>query len=208
MNGDKLFYMGDGDQYFSWSPDSKWLLVEYSPVLANSEVVLISADGKQEMINLTESGYGDASPIWVNGGKQMLWFSDRHGLRSYANSGTRQMDVYTMFFTKDSWDRFNMSKDDYALLKEIEKKEKEAKEKAKKEAEKKADKDKKKSKKKDDAKKDEVKKDSTLTFDWEGLKDRKKRLTLHSSKLGDAVLSILFLSFRFLLTKRNHLCSC
>lgn len=189
MNGDQLFYMGDGDQYFSWSPDSKWLLVEYSPVLANSEVVLISADGKQEMINLTESGYGDASPIWVNGGKQMLWFSDRHGLRSYANSGSRQMDVYTMFFTKDSWDRFNMSKDDYALLKEIEKKEKEAKEKAKKEAEKKVDKDKKKSKKKDDAKKDEVKKDSTLTFDWEGLKDRKKRLTLHSSKLGDAVLS-------------------
>eukprot|EP01029_Cantina_marsupialis_P006165 TRINITY_DN1670_c0_g1_i3.p1 TRINITY_DN1670_c0_g1~~TRINITY_DN1670_c0_g1_i3.p1 ORF type:complete len:1086 (-),score=193.78 TRINITY_DN1670_c0_g1_i3:68-3325(-) len=183
MNGDQLFYMGDGDQYFSWSPDSKWLLVEYSPVLANSEVVLIAADGKQKMINLTESGYGDASPIWVNGGKQMLWFSDRHGLRSYANSGSRQMDVYTMFFTKDSWDRFNMSKDDYALLKEIEKKEKEEKEKAKKEA----DKDKKKSKKKD--KKEEVKKDSTLTFDWDELKDRKKRLTLHSSKLADAVLS-------------------
>lgn len=186
MNGDKLFYMGEGDQYFSWSPDSKWLLVEYSPVLANSEVVMIAADGKQEMINLTESGYGDASPIWVNGGKQVLWFSDRHGLRSYANSGSRQMDVYTMFFTKDGWDRFNMSKDDYALLKDIEKKEKEAKEKAKKEAEKK---DKKKSKKKDDAKKDEVKKDSTLVFDWDGLKDRKKRLTLHSSKLSDAVLS-------------------
>lgn len=183
MNGDQLFYMGDGDQYFSWSPDSKWLLVEYSPVLANSEVVLIAADGKQKMINLTESGYGDASPIWVNGGKQMLWFSDRHGLRSYANSGSRQMDVYTMFFTKDSWDRFNMSKDEYALLKEIEKKEKEEKEKAKKEA----DKDKKKSKKKD--KKEEIKKDSTLTFDWDDMKDRKKRLTLHSSKLADAVLS-------------------
>ena len=182
MNGDQLFYMGEGDQYFAWSPDSKWLLVEYAPVLANSEVVLISADGKQEMINLTESGYGDAYPVWVNKGKQMLWFSDRHGLRSYANSGSRQMDVYTMFFTKDSWDRFNMSKDDYALLKEIEKKEKEKKDKEKKE------KDKNKSKK-DDKKKDKVKKDSTLTFDWDGLKDRKKRLTIHSSKLSDAVLS-------------------
>ncbi|MFA8434297.1 MAG: S41 family peptidase [Marinifilaceae bacterium] len=178
MNGDKLFYMGEGDQYFTWSPDSKWLLVEYSPVLANSEVVLIAADGKQEMINLTESGYGDASPIWVNGGKQMLWFSDRHGLRSYANSGSRQMDVYTMFFTKDGWDRFNMSKDDYALLKEIEKQAKKKKEEADK---------KKKSKKKN--KKEEVKKDSTLQFDWDGLKDRKKRLTIHSSKLSDAVLS-------------------
>eukprot|EP01029_Cantina_marsupialis_P006166 TRINITY_DN1670_c0_g2_i2.p1 TRINITY_DN1670_c0_g2~~TRINITY_DN1670_c0_g2_i2.p1 ORF type:complete len:1086 (-),score=151.67 TRINITY_DN1670_c0_g2_i2:10985-14242(-) len=183
MNGDQLFYMGEGDQYFAWSPDSKWLLVDYSPVLANSEVVLIAADGRQKMINLTESGYGDSSPIWVNGGKQMLWFSDRHGLRSYANSGSRQMDVYTMFFTKDSWDRFNMSKDDYALLKEIEKKEKEKKDKEKKEKEK----DKKKKSKKDDKK--EVKKDSTLTFDWDGMKDRKKRLTIHSSKLSDAVLS-------------------
>ncbi|MGQ1909592.1 S41 family peptidase [Marinifilum sp. RC60d5] len=183
MNGDQLFYMGEGDQYFSWSPDSKWLLVEYSPVLANSEAVLIAADGKQKMINLTESGYGDTAPIWVNDGKQMLWFSDRDGLRSYANSGSRQMDVYTLFFTKDGWDRFNMSKDEYALLKEIEKKEKEAKEKAKKDA----DKDKKKSKKKN--KKKNVEKDSTLTFDWDGMKDRKKRLTLHSSKLSDAVLS-------------------
>jgi Periplasmic protease len=185
MNGDHLFYMGEGDQYFTWSPDSKWLLVDYSPVIANGEVVIISADGKQKMINLTESGYGDSYAKWVNKGKQMLWFSDRHGLRSYANSGSRQMDVYTMFFTKDAWDRFNMSKDDYALLKEIEKKEKEEKEKAKKEDEKK---DKKKSKK-DKDKKEEVKKDSLLTFDWDGMKDRKKRLTIHSSKLSDAILS-------------------
>ncbi|WP_421919907.1 S41 family peptidase [Marinifilum sp.] len=184
MNGDQLYYMGEGDQYFAWSPDSKWLLVDYSPVLGNDEVVLISANGKQKMINLTESGYGDSYAKWVNKGKQMLWFSDRHGLRSYANSGSKQMDVYTMFFTKDSWDRFNMSKDDYALLKEIEKKEKEKKEKAKK-AE---DKDKKKSKK-DKDKKAEAKKDSLLTFDWDGMKDRKKRLTIHSSKLSDAVLS-------------------
>ncbi|MBI9034901.1 MAG: PD40 domain-containing protein [Bacteroidales bacterium] len=179
MGADKLFYMGDGDQYFEWSPDSKWLLVEYSPVLANGEVVLIAADGKQEMINLTQSGYGDNSPVWVNGGKQILWFSDRHGLRSYANSGSRQADVYTMFLTKDGWDRFNMSKDEYALLKEIEKKEKEEKEK----------KDKEKSDKKKD-KKDEVKKDSAnVKIDWDGLSERKKRLTIHSSSLSDAVLS-------------------
>ncbi len=180
MDGEELFYMGDGDQYFAWSPDSKWLLVEYSPVLANGEVVMIDVEGKKEMINMTESGYGDYSPKWVNGGKQMLWFSDRHGLRSYANSGSRQSDVYTMFFTKDGWDRFNLSKDEYALLKELEKKEKEEKDKDK-------DKDKKKDKKKDEKK--EVKKDSILKFDWDGMKERKKRLTIHSSSLSDAVLS-------------------
>ena len=179
MNGDQLFYMGEGDQYFAWSPDSKWLLVNYSPVLSNDEVVLISADGKQKMINLTESGYGDSYPKWVNKGKQMLWFTDRDGLRSFANSGSRQMDVYTMFFIKDTWDRFNMSKDDYKLLKEIEKKAKD----------KKKEENKDKKKKKKDKKKKEVKKDTLLAFDWDGMKDRKKRLTIHSSRLSDATLS-------------------
>ena len=50
----------------------------------------------------------------------MLWFSDRDGLRSYANTGNRQADVYSLFFTRDSWDRFRFSKEDYALFKEIE----------------------------------------------------------------------------------------
>ncbi len=172
MGAEDLYYMRDGDQYFNWSPDSKWLFVEYAPVMANSEVVLIAADGKGKKINLSESGYGDYSPKWVNGGKQMLWFSDRHGLRSYANSGSRQLDVYTMFFTQDGWDQFNMTKDEYALWKEMNKK------------------DKKKDAKKDDKDKKEAKKeDKSLTIDWDGLIERKKRLTIHSSALSDAVLS-------------------
>lgn len=179
LNEDKLIYMSEGDQYYKWSPDSKWLLVQYSPVLANSEVLLVNAHSADSTINLTKSGYGDYSPKWVNGGKQILWFSDRNGLRSYANSGSRQMDAYSMFLTKETWDRFNLSKDEYALLKEIEKKEKDSKK----------DKDNKKSKKrKDKNEKSEV--DSLLVkFDWDGLSDRKKRLTIHSSILGDAILS-------------------
>jgi tricorn protease len=165
LTPDELFYMADGDQYFTWSPDSKWLLAEYSPIMSNGEVVLIAADGKSKMINLTESGYTDFRPKWVNGGKQLLWFSDRDGLRSYANSGTRQADVYSMFFTQDGWDKFRLSKEDYALQKEMD--EKAAKE------------------KKDST----AKKDSSIKFDWDGLKDRKTRLTIHSSALGDATLS-------------------
>lgn len=178
LTPDNLIYMSDGDQYFQWSPDSKWLLAEYSPIMSNSEVALIPSDGKTEMINLTRSGYNDARPVWVNKGKQMLWFSDRDGLRSYANSGNRQMDVYSLFFTRDAWDRFRLSKEDYALLKEIEDK---AKEKEKKEKEKESADKKKKS--------PEVKKDTSVVFDMEGLHDRKARLTIHSSSLSDAVLS-------------------
>ena len=177
LGPDKLFYMRDGDQYFRWSPDSKWLAVEYSPVIANTEVVLLAADGNGKMINLTKSGYGDFKPVWVNGGKQLLWFSDRDGMRSYANSGSRQNDVYSMFLNRESWDRFKLSKEEFALLKEME-------EKAKKD------------KVKDDSKKKKEKKaskepaDTTLIkIDFDGLEERKARLTIHSSALSDAVLS-------------------
>jgi C-terminal processing protease CtpA/Prc len=178
LTPDDLYYMSEGDQYFQWSPDSKWLLAEYSPVMSNSEVALIPADGKSKMINLTRSGYSDSRPVWVNNGRQMLWFSDRDGLRSYANSGNRQADVYSLFFTRDAWDRFRLSKEEYALIKEIEDK---AKEKEKKEKEKESADKKKKS--------PEVKKDTLPVIDFDGLYDRKSRLTIHSSSLSDAVLS-------------------
>lgn len=169
LTPEQLFHMRDGDQYFEWSPDSKWLLATYRPTMANGEVVLLDAEGKKPMVNLTQSGYSDYSPKWVNGGKQILWFSDRHGMRDHANSGGSQGDVYTLFLTKEGWDKFNLSKDDYSVLKELEKA-KEGADKAK----------------KDTSKTKEV---APVTIDWDGLTDRKARLTIHSSSLGDAVLS-------------------
>ncbi len=169
LTPEDLYHMRDGDKYFTWSPDSKWLLVDWNKLLNDSEVLLMSADGK-ERINLTESGYYDYRPKWVNGGKQMLWFSNRHGLKSYATSGRFQADVYSMFFTQDAWDKYNMSEDDYKLMKEIEKANK--------------------SEEKDENKDEEAEeKDESLTFDWDGMKERKDRLTIHSSYLSDAILS-------------------
>ncbi|KEO74151.1 peptidase S41 [Anditalea andensis] len=167
----ELFHMQDGDQYYTWSPDSNWLLATYRPTMANGEVVLLDATGNREMINLTESGYGDSNPKWVNGGKQMIWFSNRDGMKSFATSGGSQNDVFTMFFTQEGWDKFQLSKEDYDLLKAIEK--------AAKEDE---------SEKKKDAKKED-KKVVEVQIDWDDLKDRKAKLTIHSSALGDALLS-------------------
>ncbi|MCZ4696436.1 peptidase S41 [Ancylomarina euxinus] len=186
MTPNELYYMGDGDQYYQWSPDSKWLLVSYAPTMANDESVLLSVDGSKEMINLTQSGYGDYSPTWVNEGKQILWFSNRNGMRSHANSGSKQMDVYSLFLTNDAWDKFHMSKDEYKLWKEISDKEKKDKEEKDKKDKKDSDKKDKKETDKDEKKETEVK---AIKFDWDGLQDRKERLTIHSSKLGDAVLS-------------------
>ncbi|MDT0675621.1 S41 family peptidase [Autumnicola musiva] len=170
LNAEDLFTMRDGDKYFTWSPDSKWLLVDWNKLLNNSEVLLLAADGSRR-VNLTESGYYDSHPKWTNDGKQMIWFSDRNGLKSYATSGRTEEDVYSMFFTQDAWDKFNMGEEEYKLLKEIEKANSpdSTSEKAK--------------------KKKAKEKEQLVEIDWNGLKDRKARLTIHSSSLSDAVLS-------------------
>lgn len=173
MGPDLLFHMSDGDQYFTWSPDSKWLLASYRPTMSNSEVVLLDASGKEKMRKLTQSGYYDENAKWVNGGKQMIWFSNRDGLRSYATSGQIEEDVYAMFFEKSAWEKFRLTKEEFDLLKELDKAKKEAigEEKPKTEA------------------KTDEKKVEPVVFDWEGMEDRKARLTIHSSIMGDAVLS-------------------
>lgn len=167
LTSKELVSLGDNDQYFSWSPDSKWLLVQFSPEgTSYGEVGLIAADGKSKVINLTESGFSDGYPKWAMGGKMMLWFSDRDGLKSRANSGGSQNDVYAMFFTQEAFDKFKLNKDDAALLKEKD----ETKEKA------------------DTTKKKEDKKDTVL-IDWDGLKQRKAKLTIASASLADALVS-------------------
>lgn len=191
LDAKELYHMSDGDKYFTWSPDSEWLLVEWDVLLNNSEVLLMKADGSKR-VNLNESGYYDSRPKWVNGGKQMIWFSNRDGLKSYATSGRSEQDVYSMYFTQEAWDNANLTDEEFKLtkaIKEAQKKEKEDKKKAdakkagdKTEAEKKADE----KKKAEEKKKEEAKK---LTFDWNNLDERTKRLTIHSSRLGDAVLS-------------------
>ncbi|MGL1260174.1 hypothetical protein ACSTKG_00340, partial [Vibrio parahaemolyticus] len=67
LNTNQIFAWMENDQYFQWSPDSKWLLFDYSvPGSAVGEVGLVSADGKK-IINLTESGFNDFRPKWVMG---------------------------------------------------------------------------------------------------------------------------------------------
>lgn len=130
-----LFTMKDGDKYFTWSPDSKWLLVSWNKLLSNSEILLIAADGSRSE-NLTESGYQDFMPKWTNEGKQMIWFSNRNGLKSYATSGRTEADIYSLFFTQDVYDKFKMSEEDHKLMKAVEealKKDEDKEEKSKKE---------------------------------------------------------------------------
>lgn len=122
MDADQLYSRNDHDQYFEWSPDSRWLLVKYNePGSGNDEVGIIAASGKEKIINLTRSGYSDVNPHWVMDGRMMIWQTDRNGLHSYANSSTRQNDVYALFFDRALWKDFNLSKEEAALQKELQK---------------------------------------------------------------------------------------
>ncbi len=172
LTAEHLFSMSDHDQYFEWSPDSRWLLFNYAvPGLAPGEVGLVSADGTSEVVNLTQSGFNDSRPRWILDGKAMLWFTNRDGLKSVAQAGGAQADAYGMFFSQEAWDTFRLSKEDYALIKDAE------------EAKTKAD---------ATAKKDPATPappPSPLVIELDGVTDRKTRLTIHSSLLGDAVVS-------------------
>ena len=172
----------DGDQWYQWSPDSKWFLVSFGPKedVMWLEVGLVEASGKGKIRNLTESGYFDVNPKWAMDGKTMIWGSTRRSDKAENNYGF-SMDVYSMFFTKEAFDRFNLSKEEYDLFKENEDKDKDEKE------EKKSDSNKKGKKAKSEL--DESKKVEDLKFDWEDLKDRKRRLTAHTSRANDWVLS-------------------
>lgn len=179
LDGKYNYSYSDGDQWYRWSPDSKWIAAKYISVGGwnNTDVALIKADGSGEITNLTESGYTDGGPRFVQDGKAMIWFSDRAGYRSHGSWGAHR-DAYIMFFDSEAYDKFKMSKEELALLKEQEEKEKAEKEKKKKDNEK--------DKKDKETKKKEV---DPLKFDLENRRDRIIRLTPNSSAVADAMLN-------------------
>jgi tricorn protease len=166
----------DGDQSYQWSPDGRWFLVQYGRIrLFTPEIGLVSSNGKGEVINLTKSGFDDYDPRWAMDGKMMVWGSTREGNRSLAGNAA-SLDVYGLFFTRAAFDRFKLSKEEFALVKEREEKARTEKEKA--------------------AGKEKTKKAATapepvppLDIEWDNLSERKARLTIHSADIADMALA-------------------
>jgi Tol biopolymer transport system component/C-terminal processing protease CtpA/Prc len=181
LPADKNYSYADGDQYYQWSPDSKWFLVQFAPTerMFTPEVGLVAADGNSPVRNLTESGYDDVSPKFAMDGKMMIWGTTRDGALSQGG-GSVSGDVYGMYFTKSFFDRSRLSKEEYALLKEQE-------DKAKKEADEKAKSSGPSANASPVAASSNASKD--IAFDWDGLTDRKQRLTINTSAASDWVLS-------------------
>ncbi len=193
LTADKNYSYADGDQYYTWSPDGKWFLVQFGLAdrIFTPQVGLISSDGKGELHDLTQSGYDNFAAKWAMDGKAMIWGSDREGTRQQGGNIVSG-DVYAMFFSHAAWDRFRLTKEELALVKEQE----EAAEKEKKDSTGKAAPEGKKGggaakDAKDTAAKPATPADSAkpIVIDWDHLTDRKQRLTIHTSPTGDWLLS-------------------
>ncbi len=160
LPGEKSYSYSDGDQSFDWSPDGKNLLVQYlQDGNWRQEIGLADAEGKNALIDLTQSGFDNSGAKWMMGGKMMIWFSNRHGMKNVASHGN-ESDAYGLFFNNAAYERFKMNKEDHSLIKE-----------------------------KEEKTKDTLKKAALVEVELNGITDRKVRLTLHSSHLADALMS-------------------
>ena len=182
LDGKYNFSYSDGDIWFEWSPDSKWIMCSYigNGGWNNTDIAVVKADGK-EVHNITDSGYSDSNGKWVLGGKAILFESDRAGYRSHGSWGA-EYDAYLMFLDLEAYDRFRMSKEELELA-EANKDEKE-----KKADEKEEKKKENKKKKEEKTGKIEVDKVKPLELDFENCRDRVVRLTVNSSNMGDAII--------------------
>ncbi len=172
----------DGDQWYQWSPDGQWFVVEFlSPTRWSSEVGLVPASGEGELFNLTRSGYEDVVPRWHKDGEVVYWLTDRHGERQQAG-WPAEFDVYAAFLTTEAWDEYQLSEA------ELEQKKARDEKAEKHDAAKKDDED-------GDGEDDESDDDEApelpdpVEIEFAGIEDRIVRLSLHSADLSDARLT-------------------
>jgi len=172
MPKEKQYSYSDGDQHYDWSPDGKWFLVSFLPDKRwTGQVGLVSAQGG-EITDLTKSGYGGYRPTWMMDGKMMAWVSSRDGMKNHGSWGG-QVDLYGMFFSKDAYDKFSLSEEEYVLFKE---KETDDKKEGKKEDE-------------NDDNKEKDKEVEPIKIELKDIEDRVAKLTRHSSNLSGTYIS-------------------
>lgn len=179
----------DGGITLDWSPDSEWLAATIDVHQRDPyyDIAIINAT-TGELTNITNDAYMNSNPRWVMNGNAIIYTSDRFGMKNHASWGATN-DVLMVFTNRDAYDRYRLSDEDFALLKEVEKSQKAGKQSASKDDKKK---DKKKGDKKDskkdskDAKKEDAKPSDAVKVELDGIQDRIVRLTPFSSSLGDS----------------------
>ena len=165
---------------YQWSPDGKWFCLDLTTNGRDpyTDVGIVSAAGDMKIHNITDNGYITSRPRWAMDGNAIIFTSNRYGMRSHASWGS-QNDAFVAFLNQDAYDRFTMSKEEYALLKQEEKAAKDLANKSDKKDDPKA--------KADAKKEDKPSKDIVVEID--GLDERIIRLTPMSSNVSSGALS-------------------
>ncbi len=170
-------YPGQDDEMVAvWSPDSRWLAIEMQPPMHDpySDIALLDVETGR-LTNITQSGYFCSNPRFVLDGNAIIFFTDRYGMRNHASWGSQE-DIMIVFLNRAARDRFLLSEEDFALMKDEEKKAKEA---EKKNA---GAKNAKNAKAGADA-------PASVGVELDGIENRIMRLTPYSSDLSDAIVT-------------------
>lgn len=167
-------YPGQDDEMVAvWSPDSRWLAIEMQPPMHDpySDIALLDVETGR-LTNITQSGYFCSNPRFVLDGNAIIFFTDRYGMRNHASWGSQE-DIMIVFLNRAARDRFLLSEEDFALLKDEEKKAKEA------------------EKKNAGAKDAKAGKEAPaqVGVELDGIENRIMRLTPYSSDLSDAIVT-------------------
>ncbi|MBK7761849.1 MAG: PD40 domain-containing protein [Bacteroidetes bacterium] len=177
----------DGDWDFVWSSDSKHILCDDGEGnWSTSNVALLDCENDNEIVHPMPSGFGQGNVKWAMKGRAMTWMNAKNGRSSVARQGSKEFDIYIGFFDQAAYDRFSLSKEEFALIEEKEKKEKEDKEKKEKEDKENGVKKKKVANDKESDKSDSTQQAPLVLTRFE---ERVKRLTINSSSIGDYVMN-------------------
>lgn len=176
MGPEHNYSYADGDQWYDWSPDGEWLAVQFlsrGRYYADN-VGLVPADGTSDPRDISNSGYGNYVPRWAAGGDAVLWATDRYGQKNHGSWGG-EMDVLSVFVNQEGYDAFQRGKEERELREGRNGNEK-----------KKGDEDGEEDEEEED---DDEKEVEPIEIDFEGMEDRKVRMTIHSSELSDFALT-------------------
>lgn len=172
LDGSLNYSYSDGDQSFTWSPDSKWLLVTYLDAERwKTDIGLVNTDGKQQPINLTQSGYTNWNGKFAMNGEMVYYYTGKHGMTSHGGHGS-QGNVEAVFLTESAYQKFILNTEEFEEW----------------ESEQESDKDEKKEEEKEKEDKDEKEEIKPLKIELENLQNRRVLLTIHSSELLDYLI--------------------
>ena len=122
LAGKYNYSYSDGDQYYHWSPDSKYILAAFFEYDRwSTDIGLIDVNSNAAPINLTKSGYGNDNAKFAMNGNMVYYSTDKYGYRSHGSWGAEN-DVEAIFLNEQAFKKFTLNKEDYEFWMEENKK--------------------------------------------------------------------------------------